>query len=1078
MKKTYNYAILLKKTGYLILSVNLFSAASQAQTIAQQPIYLQNSDAVEPNIMLTLDDSGSMTYPYLSDNNTQPSGWRLYNSSNNKLYYNPTVRYRPWINSNGTEKSSGTTKCTKTTSGSLWNQTVSYNCYYAKNDGTYVYIYSGVNSYVGGPNRTDCTDPNACTFAEEQQNFANWNEYYNTRLKAAKAGIGRAFYALNNKVRVGYGRINKSSSVVDGSNTATIVSGVRKFTTEQKDLFFTWLYNMNATGVTPLRRALDDVGLYFEREKNGGSPWADNPGEASFGGFKTCRQSFHILMTDGYWNSTGATNARGNIDNQDGEKNTNHNGGGDIQYIAKRPFSDSSSNTLADVANYYWKRDLQPDINNKVNVSTNDPAYWQHLANYTISFGLPGNLTYSAATLAQITAGTLSWPTLNDSNVNSEIPAKIDDLWHAAVNSYGGFYSAANPEEFVAALTDTFIQIQARVGSSSSVASNSTKLSSDTTIYQAKFNTASWSGELSAYKIDESNKDVGDSLWNASEVLPSPAKRKIYTLSNNGNSGTEFKWSSLSNTQKNILNSTDNQGEARTNWIRGDQSNETANGGLFRARSSLLGDMINSSPVLVGNQYYGYGDAAFTAAKANRRAMVYIGANDGMLHAFDAATGEEKFAYIPQGIFSALPELMKTDYPSNHRYYVDGSPKIGDAQINNQWKTVLIGSTGAGGKSVFALDVTDPSSFGSSTVMWEYTSTHMGHAIAQPTLTQLQGTDDWAAIIPNGYNSSDYQAKLVLLDLANGNELKVISTNEGSVTYPNGLSSAIPVDINNDHKTDYIYAGDLRGNLWRFDVTSSNSTNWIPTKIFTACSTETCTDSNRQPITIRPEVVAHKNGGVLVLFGTGSDFATEDRTSTQLQTMYAVWDKLQSNPAGLNRTHLVAQTITAEPTVNNIKYRIVSKNEVDYSNKYGFHMNLVPPGATDGNGERIINNLIVDSDKVIFTTMIPSTDPCDYGGKSWLMELSLMTGKHLTYSVFDVNGDNVIDDNDFNNEVPLSGRGFDDIANTPAIVKDGTTASDGGTETKYINSSSGTIYKVRETSPQTSGGRQSWRQLR
>ena len=216
-----------------------------------------------------------------------------------------------------------------------------------------------------------------------------------------------------------------------------------------------------------------------------------------------------------------------------------------------------------------------------------------------------------------------------------------------------------------------------------------------------------------------------------------------------------------------------------------------------------------------------------------------------------------------------------------------------------------------------------------------------------------------------------------------------------------------------------------------------------------------------------------------MLFGTGSDFATEDRSSTQTQTMYAVRDTLSADPTVLHRADLVEQTITSEPTINGAKYRVISQNSVDYSTKSGWYLNLISPGADSGSGERIINNLSINSEKVIFTTMTPSSVPCDYGGKSWLMELSLTTGNPLTYSVFDVNGDNAINDSDTNNHSYISGKGYDDVINTPTIIKDGSNAvADGGTETKFISSSSGAIHKVREKSTGTNGGRQSWQQLR
>lgn len=229
----WNYRqILLVLSGFIspLLFAGLYTSTAQAaNTIAQQPIYLQASDAVEPNIVLTVDDSGSMDFDYLTSDNSELStnNSEYYSSTYNKLYYNPTIRYRPWINSDGSEKSPGTTQCIRSWS---WNSySYHYNCGYVNNQNTAIYIWNGVNNYSGGPNRTDCSNPNACTFIEEQKNYANWQTYYSTRLNAAKAGIGRAFYTLNEKVRIGYGTINTSG---------TIKHDVRKFTSAEKNDFF------------------------------------------------------------------------------------------------------------------------------------------------------------------------------------------------------------------------------------------------------------------------------------------------------------------------------------------------------------------------------------------------------------------------------------------------------------------------------------------------------------------------------------------------------------------------------------------------------------------------------------------------------------------------------------------------------------------------------------------------------------------------------------------------------------------------------------------------------------------------
>lgn len=1073
-----NYINLFAVTLLMVVSHSL-----SADTIANKPLYLENDNAIEPNIMFTIDNSGSMDDDYLTADNSEPTGTSAKSSSINKLYYNPTVYYRPWIKSDGSEYPQSTDKCTR--SGKRPNYT--YNCVYYTASGTAVNIYSGITSYTGGANRTDCANPNSCTFAEEQQNYANWNTYYSSRLKAAQAGIGRAFYELTDKVRVGYGSINSGTTTVDGTDTSTVIQGVRKFNATAKSNFLTWLYAVNANGYTPLRRAMDDVGKYFERTKDASSPWADSPGQTSYGEFKSCRQSYHILMTDGYWNkaAAGTTAAQANVDNTDGTLITNDLGGTKIQYKAVSPYKDNSENTLADVAAYYWKRDLQPNIKNKVSPSSDDPAYWQHMVNFTVSFGLDGSLTYSADTLQKLINGTVSWPTISADDKDKEIPKKIDDLWHAAVNSRGGFYSAGDPQAFVDALTDAFVQVQARTGSSSAMVSNTARLGTNSRIYQASFSSGDWSGELTAYPLNSSDGSLGSAVWQASKKLPAASARNIYTRTTSPAKTVLFSWDKLDSSQQAALNNNaagtaDGNGALRLAWLRGDQSRELSQAnGLFRTRTNLLGDIVNSSPAMVSNQDYGVGDASFVTSKADRPPMLYVGANDGMLHAFKEADGVEQFAYIPAETVSKLNKLTDKEYAKSHQYLVDGSPKVGDAKLGGKWKTVLLGSTGAGGKSVFALDVTDPTKFGTSSVLWEFTSADMGYTIPQPTMGQL-ADDSWVALIPNGYDSTEQEGKLVVLDLANGSPVNVLQTNASLSGKLNGLSTPVPVDLDGDRKTDLLYAGDLLGNLWRFDVRSSDSTDWSTRLIYTACVDANCSTSNRQPITARPMVIAHPNGGVMVLFATGSYFTNEDRSSIQLQALYGVWDKLEASPILIAKSDLVQQSILAE--VSATSTRVISNNEVNYGSKRGWYLNLLTPGLSTGVGERVITDIQLREDQLVVTSMLPSTDPCDYGGKSWLLELAPLTGSRLSYPVFDINNDGKIDSNDNQTvtidgqsvTLPASGKGFDEILTKSAFVE----KIDGTTEIKYASGSSGSIKQTLEIISPNAKGRQSWRQLR
>lgn len=1085
-----NYINLFAITLLMVVSHSL-----SADTIATKPLYLENDNAIEPNIMFTIDDSGSMSWNYISD-----AGEKLTTSSEiqdytvNRIYYNPTVQYIPWVNYTPSEMDeairdndavspySDTLDCTNKAPCVFYNNGI-------KNQ-----IKPSIANYSRA-NRPDCATATSCTFAEEKSNFINWMNYYDTRMKSAKAAIGRAFDKLGNKVRVGFGRINNASNnKIDGVETNTILLGVRKFEGTDKDNFFKNLYNTDASGGTPLRRAMDNVGQYYSRsKKDSSSPWSDNPGQTTSGTFKTCRQSYHILMTDGYWNSDAAPTASARKNN-DGDKTiqwaeiTNDNNTSQkYRYTPVKPYTDSTSNLLADVAMYYWATDLQTKIANKVSPSSADEAFWQHMVNLTLSFGARGSLTEKQ--LADAMKGDYPWPDIDVADVvangSLDQPVTIDDLVHASVNSRGDNYNVKDPQAFVDSLLSMFATIQARTGSSSAMVSNTARLGTSSRIYQASFSSGDWSGELTAYPLNSSDGSLGTAVWQASKKLPAASARNIYTRTTSPAKTVLFSWDKLDSAQQAALNKNaaginDGNGALRLTWLRGDQSKELNQpNGLFRTRTNLLGDIVNSSPAMVSNQDYGVGDASFVTSKADRPPMLYVGANDGMLHAFKEADGVEQFAYIPAETVSKLNKLTDKEYAKSHQYLVDGSPRVSDAKLNGKWATVLLGSTGAGGKSVFALDVTDPTQFGTSSVLWEFTSADMGYTIPQPTMGQL-ADDSWVALIPNGYDSTEQEGKLVVLDLENGSPVNVLQTNASLSGKLNGLSTPVPVDLDGDRKTDLLYAGDLLGNLWRFDVRSSDSKNWSTRLIFTACVDATCSTSNRQPITARPMVIAHPNGGVMVLFATGSYFTNEDRSSIQLQALYGVWDKLEASPALIAKSDLVQQSILAE--VSATSTRVISNNEVNYGSKRGWYLNLLTPGLSTGVGERVITDIQLREDQLVVTSMLPSTDPCDYGGKSWLLELAPLTGSRLSYPVFDINNDGKIDSSDNQTvtidgesvSLPASGKGFDEILTKSAFVE----KIDGTTEIKYASGSSGSIKQTLEIISPNAKGRQSWRQLR
>ncbi len=496
----------------------------------------------------------------------------------------------------------------------------------------------------------------------------------------------------------------------------------------------------------------------------------------------------------------------------------------------------------------------------------------------------------------------------------------------------------------------------------------------------------------------------------------------------------------------------DATGMARLGYIKGDRACEVTGTGTcsysdgtntyttkaFRDRASRLGDIVHSSPLFVGAPSTPYPDniestaySTFVNSSAkNRQQVVYVGANDGMLHAFDTENnGRELFAYMPNLLFSTaggrgLHYLSDTTYL--HKWYVDLSATAADVYLSGEWKTLLIGGLRGGGKGLFALDITDPENFATSDVLWEFTNANLGYTFSEVRVGKLNN-GKWAAIFGNGYNSDptgDGHAKLfvVYLDGSNLTNPVIIDTGAGSMASGscsnassdcNGLSSPALADLNGDGKIDRVYAGDLHGNMWAFDLSSSTTTSWAPdygsTPLARACTTATCNAGNRQPITSRPSLARHKiersnstSPNLMVFFGTGQYLATNDSDSTLQQTYYGIWD---SGTGGVTRTDLQVQTIGTD-TSNGYNVRTLSDNSVNYNTKKGWYIDL--PTTK----ERVVTGSTAIGDLVFFNTMIPSTSVCGYGGSGWLMLASQLDGSAPKFGAVDVNGDGVIDDAD------------------------------------------------------------------
>lgn len=461
-----------------------------------------------------------------------------------------------------------------------------------------------------------------------------------------------------------------------------------------------------------------------------------------------------------------------------------------------------------------------------------------------------------------------------------------------------------------------------------------------------------------------------------------------------------------------------------------------------------------------------------------------------MLHGFDANSGEEKLAYVPAAVYNNLSKLSSPGY--SHRYFVDGSPTAGDAFYAGAWHSVLLGGLGGGGQSFFALDITDPSAFSESNAAslarWEFTDSTdtdtdatmryaLGYSFSQPSLVKM-ANGKWAAVFGNGYNNTEADghastsgyAVLYILDVETGAVLAKINTKSGSAGTPNGLATPTPLDSNGDGVTDYIYAGDLLGNIWKFDVTGISPSQWKvafgnaanPAPLFTASDVA----GNPQPVTTRLEVGRHPVSGLMVYFGTGKYLETTDNSSTSPQSFYGIRD---NNIPVSSRSTLLQQQVTGVSG----DYRMTSNNTIDWSFHNGWYLDL------PDTGERQVNDSQLRNGKIIFTTMIPDTTTCSYGGSGWLMELDALGGNHPRDAVLDVNGDGKINSTDMitsgGTSIPPSGKKMSSIPSAPGIL--GGAGGSGNLENKYLNLSSGTVDKILESAGIGGSGRVSWKQI-
>jgi type IV pilus assembly protein PilY1 len=450
-------------------------------------------------------------------------------------------------------------------------------------------------------------------------------------------------------------------------------------------------------------------------------------------------------------------------------------------------------------------------------------------------------------------------------------------------------------------------------------------------------------------------------------------------------------------------NLTSASGENLVNFIRGQRGNEgqpTDASKYYRTRTHVLGDIVSAEAVYVKSPMFNYADSGYSGFKGSnsaRQGMVYVAANDGMVHAFNADTGQEAWAYIPSIVMPNLYKLADSNYATKHQFFVDGTPTVGDAYIGGSWKTLLVGGFNAGGRGYYALDITDPAN---PKALWEFTHTNLGYTFGNPVITKLKdGT--WTVMVTSGYNNispGDGGGYLFVLNAETGAVINTIATGVGNTTTPSGLSriNAWTDDGMTDNTALRIYGGDLQGNLWRFDVNGDVGAGGFEAQQIAYFRGS---GGGIQPITEKPEL-GDVNGAAVVFAGTGRFLGASDMGDSSQQTFYAVKDTLGSTSIGNARSNagMVAQTLVNFTDSNGAAARKTSDNTVDFSSDVGWYIDL------PDSGERSYTDPALALGTLVFTANVPNSDACTVGGYSWIYYVDYATGTSVSTSAEEVAG--------------------------------------------------------------------------
>ncbi len=857
---------------------------------------------------------------------------------------------------------------------------------------------------------------NQAKYNAAMQSFANWFSLYRTRREALIGAATNALYDTTN-LRVGWFRIN-------GRRAVTMFNMTNE--PEKQQLLSQIIGEMRASSSTPNRSAAQYLGEQFQRTDQNAPV------------LLSCQKNAGMLFTDGYINESGNTTLMKDL-------------------VA--PYYNSSLVPGKETNSVPVPAECKgPNPNPSLDCKTH-----LHMNFYGVTLGTQGKefgVRYLPDPLRPWVLSPDPYVVKpNFPTTTQDLkPEAVDELWNAVYDTRGEMVNATRPAEITAAMRRIISNVAQGATPSGSRSLTGARIGvgslSVEPFYEATNNGTDWYSKLRAFKLSvepSTRKIVSEEAWEASAKMPAPASRRIRFWRNGALEDFTGSNVSLANlcTKSSTLypgilicSSSELAGLTTDSttavaYLRGETSGEKRNGGKLRDRSTVLGDIITSTPVLSSPlDDYGFGRlpgtmgssyAAYMTTKRNgRRYMVYAGANDGMLHAFDggmgadgqmdADGGKERFAYIPSTALGHMGNLLLPNDPTNqnaqrfqHRYYVDGPVTISDTYGSNGWTTSLVGTAGAGGRSVFALDVSNPGNFGASgSLLWEISDldaslddavrANIGHVLGKPVIVPVKNADGsvgFKAIFGNGYESRSGKAVLFVVDMVAGRTptIRMIEAIESGTNLPsgsNGLGNIVVVDRwggtgqnarVRDGLADTVYGADKRGVIWKFDLRGTTAPT-VP--LFT---TDTHVDpadrrTYRQPITGGMTVTTGPSGGVMLIFGTGSFSYYGDESDTAVQALYGIND-----------------TAAGQPTTT-----LTSANLSSYTAEIGSGVRTLRAGTVPtvsrgwtvvlANKERAVGNPRIVSGVVFFPTYVPSdAQGCSVDGANWLLGLQASTGQ-------------------------------------------------------------------------------------